>query len=85
MRARALLLVLGAVLAWGLAALALLRFDRGAAYPPYSSFRPDPLGTKALHDALGVLGTAGVARNFEPLERLGAGAGATVLMAGARP
>lgn len=85
MRARALLLVLGVLLAWGLATLTLLRFDTGAAYPPYSSLRPDPLGGKALYAALAELDATAVARSFEPLDRLPAAAGTTVILAGAEP
>jgi hypothetical protein len=84
MRAKLSLLLLAAFFVWGVATLTLLRFDIGAAYPPYSSFRADPLGTKALHWALAELDGVEVRRNFERLADLNVDPGTTVLLAGVR-
>jgi hypothetical protein len=74
--------LLGALLAWGMAALFRMRFARGDVYPEYSSLRADPLGTKVLHDALSVAGIA-VSRNHRDLARWRSGA-ATVYVCGLR-
>lgn len=60
-----------------LAALALgwvfsIRLGGGDAYPPYSSFRSDALGTRALYEALETLPDFRVERQLKPLARLGA-------------
>jgi hypothetical protein len=39
----------------GLILLLMLRFERGDVYPPYSSLRSDPLGTRALFEGLNSL------------------------------
>jgi hypothetical protein len=55
---------------YGAASLFLARYSRGDAYPPYSSFRADPLGTKALFEALQSVPGVRVERNVEPLARV---------------
>ena len=65
--------VLGAFLIGGLFLAALyhllsLQYETGEAYPPYSSFRTDPIGTSALFEALGALDGVEAA---EPPFRLG--------------
>jgi len=65
-----LAIVLGGVFAYGLAHLFILRYEVGDVYPAYSSLRADPLGTKALADALDELPNVDVHRNFRPLQRL---------------
>src|SRR5881396_3143359 len=67
--------------AFGLMHLFQLRFEAGDNYPPYSSLRADPLGTKALYDSLGTLVSA--RRHFRPLARLGDGADTTLFYFGA--
>lgn len=62
-----------------------LRFTRGDIYPPHSSFRSDPQGCRALHDALVHTGKVGVQRNVRPLHRLDTTERATVLAAGMEP
>jgi hypothetical protein len=76
----ALLTVLG--FAWGLWQLFSLRFETGDVYPPYSSLRADPLGTKALHDSFDSLGTPRVGRSYRPLDRLEDPRGTTVFWFG---
>src|SRR2546430_16336258 len=56
---------------YGLNRLFSLRFQAGDIYPAYSSFRTDPLGTKALYDSFDRLLTA--ERNFRPLLRMESG------------
>jgi len=55
---------------YGLTQLFLLRFETGDVYPPYSSLRSDPLGTRALHESLMLVNPASVSRNFNPLSDL---------------
>jgi hypothetical protein len=64
----AILLVLA--FAYGLLHLFSLRFAQGDVYPPYSSLRSDPLGTKALYDALNDVQSVQTARNFRALQQL---------------
>lgn len=78
-----LLVLLGAGFIAGLVHLFNLRFEAGDVYPPYSSLRADPLGTKALHDSLDEL--ISTRRNFEPLRRLGDGRDTTLLYLGESP
>lgn len=72
--ARKLQVVLGvaallAVLA-GLPYLLGARFESGDIYPPYSSLRTDPLGTRALFDSLERSGVHRVTRAFQPPEEM---------------
>src|SRR5579871_5620241 len=59
-------LVLFAVL---LVQLLSLRLERGDVYPPSSTLRPDPLGTRAFYEALPETGTYRVARGYVELDR----------------
>jgi len=70
----AFLLVLAGFV-YGAASLFLARYERGDVYPRYSSFRADPLGTKALYESLRATPGVRAARNVEPLDRV-AGHGA---------
>jgi len=83
-----LLLLAGVVLlafAGGLWQLFSLRFEAGDVYPPYSSLRADPLGTKALHDSLAFLDSRRVARHYRPLDKLDDPRNTTVLWLGDSP
>src|SRR5439155_26641627 len=66
----ALLLVLLAVFGLGVGRLFQLRFEAGDVYPPYSSLRADPLGTKAFFEGLKILHGITVERLFQQLDRL---------------
>lgn len=55
----------------GIAQLFSLRFATGDVYPPYSTFRSDPLGTKAFYYSLEGLPGLRVERNLRPLRYLG--------------
>lgn len=67
---------------YGVAALYRLRIGRGDVFPAYSSLRADPLGTRALHDAVALLRGREAVRWMRPTERLQAGAGDLVVVAG---
>jgi len=62
--------------------LVLLRFSTGQDFAPYSTLRADPLGAKALYEALGQLPGASTARLFDNIPDLGAGAGKTLFLLG---
>jgi hypothetical protein len=66
----AIVVALFLALAFGIARLFSLRFAQGDIYPPYSSLRTDPLGSKALADAIGELPGFRVERNFRPASQL---------------
>ncbi|UCF91359.1 MAG: DUF4350 domain-containing protein [Desulfobacterales bacterium] len=51
----------------GVGHLFILRFETGDVYPPYSSLRSDPLGTRAFYDSLDHLNVGTVRRNYRPL------------------
>lgn len=53
----------------GLAELFRLRFEHGDVYQAYSSYRADPLGTKALYSSLASLPQITVARNLRDLTK----------------
>ncbi len=82
-RAAALLLaLLIATFAAGIMELIQLRYGSGDVYAPYSSFRADPLGVKALHDSLAELPGLRVSRNLKPLARFQAEPGTAFLTIG---
>lgn len=51
--------------AWGLEQVALAPLESGDVYPPYSSLRSDPLGTKALYESLAGLDNPQVSRLYK--------------------
>jgi hypothetical protein len=65
-----LAVLLLSLLAWGGTRLFALRYARGDSYPPYSTLRADPVGAKALAEALALLPGVEVRRNFVALNRL---------------
>lgn len=62
--------------------LYVLRFEVGDVYPPYSSLRADPLGTKALFAALENLPDIEAARAYRDPEPVGRQARRTLLLLG---
>ena len=60
----------------------VLRIQAGGGYAPYSSFRTDPLGTRALHDALAQVPGMQTARHQDQFTRLKGGDGDTVFILG---
>ncbi|EDY20068.1 hypothetical protein CfE428DRAFT_2657 [Chthoniobacter flavus Ellin428] len=77
-------LAVGLVVAFiaGLSRLFVLRYEVGDIYPPYSSLRADPLGTKALAAALGELPKIEVRRNFKFLPKMHTDGPVTLVYAG---
>ncbi len=65
-----LALILAGGFIFGITKLFLLRYEAGDVYPPYSSLRADPVGTKALAAALAEIPSVEVRRNFKPLQRM---------------
>jgi len=61
----ALLSAFAAALLW----MVNLRLDRGEGFPPYSSSRADPLGTRVLYETLERLPGVPAARNYRSLDR----------------
>ncbi|MEQ2006586.1 MAG: DUF4350 domain-containing protein [Limisphaerales bacterium] len=78
----ALAAALLAAFAFGVAHLFQLRFDAGDIYPPYSSLRADPLGTRALLESLGAVPGVTATALFDPLPKAGGGRDATLLVLG---
>ena len=54
---------------WGVARLFDVSTRGGEAFPAHSTLRSDPMGSKALHDALAAMPGYRVERSFRPLER----------------
>ena len=75
------LLLVGAFV-YGVTRLFLLRYEVGDIYPEYSSLRSDPLGTKAIADALDALPNVDIQRNFKPLPKLQADKPVTLVYTG---
>ena len=67
---------------FGIIQLMRLRFSAGDVYPYYSSFRADPLGTKALYESLELCCDFQVQRNHEPFSRIKDRFDSTVLVLG---
>jgi len=78
------LLVLLAVFGLGVGRLFQLRFEVGDVYPPYSSLRADPLGTKALFEGVEILRGITAQRFFQQLDKLREGRGTTLFVFGAQ-
>ena len=77
-----LLIVVLLLFGLGLSRLFVLRFERGDIYPPYSSLRSDPLGTKALYLSLGAVPGVTTARGVTDPAQLKNQDGATILVLG---
>ena len=76
------LLVLLVAFGYGLVQLFNLRFAHGDVYPPYSSLRADPLGSRVYYESLVQLGGAGVRRFIQPVGKLPHGREATLFIFG---
>jgi hypothetical protein len=64
------LLIVIALFVYGVTHLLVLRFEKGDVYPRYSSYRSDPLGTKAFYEGLGLLPGIEAVRNIESLQKV---------------
>jgi hypothetical protein len=78
-----LLAVLLALFVLGVARLFQLRFEAGDVYPPYSTFRADPLGTRVFYDSLDALPGFAVQRFLQSTHRLPRGRDTTLFILGA--
>ena len=76
-----LVLALGGF-AYGLVRFFQLRFELGDIYPPYSSLRADPLGTKVLYESLRKLSVFSLRRNYQAFSRVPDFTDVTVLVLG---
>jgi hypothetical protein len=76
------LLMVAALFFYGTTKLLILRFQKGDVYPPYSSFRSDPLGTKAFYEGLSLLPGVETGRNVEPLRKASELSGTTLFLFG---
>src|SRR5204863_8754750 len=63
-------LLLAVLFCYGVSRLFVLRYERGDVYPPYSTLRADPLGTKGIYEALDQLPGVNAERNFRALPKL---------------
>ncbi len=54
----------------GLVKIVDLRAEHGDMFPPYSTFRADPLGTKALYESLERINGFRVSRNFASMDKI---------------
>jgi len=79
-----LLLIVTGLFFYGMTKLLILRFEKGDVYPPYSSFRSDPLGAKAFFEALRLLPGIETMRNIEPLRNASGLSESTFLLFGLR-
>ena len=75
-------IILALTLGYGLLRLFTLRWERGDVYPPYSTLRADPLGMRALFEAVEALPRIEVQRNYRPLQQLRPEAPVTLIYAG---
>ena len=82
--AAVLIALLALLLAWGVTTVYQLRIARGDLFPEYSTLRADPLGARALHDAVTLLPGRRVEQWTKPLFRLQAGPGDLVFVIGLR-
>jgi hypothetical protein len=85
MPAKSKLIVIGlltALFVAGIIHLFLLRFEAGDVYPPYSSLRSDPLGTKVLYNSLERFGRLQVRRNYAKLSALSGARQSTLFLLG---
>ena len=66
----------------GIVRLFLLRFEAGDIYPPYSSLRSDPLGSRVFYDSLAACRQLTVTRNYEPPDKVAVDADTALLYLG---
>ncbi len=82
-------LILLVLLAVGFAAVLLwmlnLRLSHGDSYPPYSSLRADPVGTRALYEAIGRIDRLSAERNLRRIQFLEGSDRCALLFLGLHP
>lgn len=77
-----LLIALAVALLAGIGELLRMRFARGDVFPVYSSYRADPLGTRALYESLELMPGVRVQRWLRETEKLPATLRGTLVIAG---
>lgn len=77
-----LLVVAAALFVAGVGGLLRLRFSRGDVFPAYSTYRADPLGTRALYESLEIVDGVRVQRWLRETEKLPAPLRGTLVFAG---
>lgn len=75
-----ILVLLGCFAVWCLSSIIGRRFSAGNAYPPYSSLRSDPLGSRVLFESLDRLDGLQALRNYRSLDKLEGGPGQTLML-----
>ncbi|WP_038163573.1 DUF4350 domain-containing protein [Verrucomicrobium sp. BvORR106] len=75
-----ILVLLGCFAVWCLSSIIGRRFSAGNAYPPYSSLRSDPLGSRVLFESLDRLDGVQALRNYRSLDKLEGGPGQTLML-----
>jgi len=60
-----LMVVVLAVFVYGVYHLLMVRYEAGDIYPPYSSLRADPLGTKAFYEGIDDVQELTSRRNYQ--------------------
>jgi hypothetical protein len=78
------LLIFIALFVYGVTHLLILRFEKGDVYPRYSSYRSDPMGTRAFYEGLGLLPEIETVRNLEPLQKVSGLSETTLFLFGLR-
>lgn len=73
----------GAITITGVVAMLQVRFSTGEVYGLYSSHRADPLGTRALYEALARMPGVTCERNYRPIKELEGAHGDVLLIANA--
>jgi len=63
------ILILLGIFFIGMTRLFVLRFESGDVYPPYSSLRADPMGSKILYEVLKSFESLSVSRNYLPASK----------------
>jgi hypothetical protein len=76
------LLLIAVVFAGGLGWLFKLRLGQGDLFPAYSTLRADPLGTRAIFEALQELPELRVERSVQPMKKIPESPARTIIFAG---
>lgn len=79
------LIAVAAATVWCFSIVMGRRFAGGEVYPPCSSQRPDPMGAKALYEAIDRLGSVTCERNSRALNKLQGSRGKTLVVLDVHP
>ncbi len=78
-------ILLVVLMVWTMAEIMQQRFSRGDIYPPYSSMRVDPFGTKALYKTYTLANNGNTGRNMRPFRELAVKNDTTLIIPGVHP